>query len=698
MIVDVGFKNEKEREEPFRGKAPSGGGKAKTFDRRRGKGRRDGYHKGKRSQPLAEAIRKAVGETPRALGPTMTPEKRMAALASGGQAAVVKLISVGGGRSSASNMIEYNSREAAMPLERENGELVTTKAQHAAMLDEWEHFFDKREPSKDVVTLTVTVDGADLEATKDAIAEVYKNQRFVMGEATDEEGRRQIVVVMSIASKKSGRIKITGHARDKVHAQLVEQLGPEGPKLTLEYGQAAHGVAGLTKELRKAAERAGSLSGPRDAGIDVNSVAGVAKAWERDLRSYGSRDVMHIAISAKAGTDGTAFLEAARDFLGHEFAGHKYAFALHGPHDTAVDKRTQESKATDHVHVHAMIVMRSITGHKLDPNIADFRRWRENIAHLAQQRGINMVATRRAENVNGPHFTKSEHEAVKANVAGEAIWKKVHAKQSGEPVMPRQAAGVLSAGQGRAALKTVLEDAQKSGNNVLSIEAIRLAKRHDAAFTEAKISEIELKRLGEASAIIASLNSLADMLKRDLKGDLDMAQRQVLEGSLDRYQKLVGKISDSMRGDPLLKASFDERTKPALDAIATVSEGNGQERDLARAERARAEQAQAAENAEAYERAARSGGDANAVRENAEKARQFRAHGARAGAAAESAEMNLRASGEPTQPIQERAEQIVRGDEYRPSVANSAETEDNAQKKKQEHVNAPRKPTKGRTR
>lgn len=699
MIVDVGFKNETEREKPFVGKKPGGGGKAKSFDRRGGKGRTDRQHKGRQILPSAGVIRKAVGETPRQLGPTPTPEKRMGAIAGGAQAAVVKLVSTGGGRASVANMIDYNSREAAMALEKENGECVATKADQKAMLDDWEQFFDKREPSRDAVTLTVTLKGEiDVAAAKEALRDIYKDQRFVFGETEDNEGNPQIVMVMSIASTGKGRIKTTDHARDQIATDLENRMGCDGLSLTLHYGEAVHGVYGLTKEFETAAARTAGLSGPRDTFIDATTSDRAAKSWERDLRSYGGRDVMHVVISAKAGTEEKPFVEAVRDFLGHEFAGHRYAFALHGPHDTARDKRTQVSKATDHVHVHAMVVMRSTNGHKLDPSISDFRRWRENMAHLAQERGIDMVATRRVESVNAPNFTKGEHEAVKANVAGELIKRKVDAKQTGAPVMPRTAAGRLAAGQGSAALKALVRDANESGNNIVGIEALRLARRHDAAFADAKIGEIELRKLRDASTVVTALNSIADMVQQDFKGDLDMAQKQVIENSIERAQKLVGKISDSLRGDPALKASFDEKTRPALDAIIGASDPNGNERDLDRAERGRAGQAQAAENAEAYERAARAGGEAATQRENTEKALQFRAVGARAAAQAESAEVNLRASGESTQPIQERAEQVVRSDEYRPSIENSPNTSDENAQKSREHSHTPRKPTKPRTR
>ena len=46
--------------------------------------------------------------------------------------------------------------------------------------------------------------------------------------------------------------------------------------------------------------------------------------------------------------------------LAREFAGHKYAFALH--------------EDRQHIHVHAVVKMKAETGERLDPKIQDLQR------------------------------------------------------------------------------------------------------------------------------------------------------------------------------------------------------------------------------------------------------------------------------------------------------------------------------------
>jgi len=79
-----------------------------------------------------------------------TTLSRMKGIVEGAQPAVVKISGTGGGIRSATNMVRYVSRDAAMAMERENGRQVTTIQQQNDMLEEWSHFFDKRQLSRDV--------------------------------------------------------------------------------------------------------------------------------------------------------------------------------------------------------------------------------------------------------------------------------------------------------------------------------------------------------------------------------------------------------------------------------------------------------------------------------------------------------------------------------------------------------------------
>ena len=601
-----------------------------------------------------------------------TAAMRAAALSSGAQSAVVKMVSTGGGRESAASMVNYNSREGKEPLELENGELVLTAEDQKAMLDDWEQFFDKREPSKDVATLSVNFDGelteSQQKAFKEAIEAEYDQQRVVSGFGIDENGNSQFNAVVTIASKGKGRIKTTDHAKEKLQEAVEARLSDEHPKGIFSYGEAVHGVYGLESQLKSAIQKVGTLSGPKDERIETGNVASSSSGWKKDLRSYGNRDVMHLVISSKAGTDEKAFVNAVRDFLGSEFSNNKYAFALHGPNDSAVDKKTGESKATEHVHVHAMIVMKDVNGKRLDPKIQDFKRWREGMAQHAQQYGIKMVATNRTETLNAPNFTKGEHEMVKANIAPNNVKAKVIAKQNGEPIAPRQPAGIVNANIGNDALKALVKSSRDNGNEPVALEAARLAKRYDAAFDDLNLETAVAKRLGDIGGVVNALQNLKNMIISNSTENISMAQNATLDAAVDRVGKTAGKISESLAGDPGLREAFDAKIKPQLEAMKSAGENSRTAQDLQRAIRNRTVEAQANENATAYAQQAANAGDTTAGQEKASLARTARAQADRAGSGAEAAEGSLRAQGIPTQPIAEAAKQVVAADEIRPDI------------------------------
>ena len=52
------------------------------------------------------------------------------------------------------------------------------------------------------------------------------------------------------------------------------------------------------------------------------------------MRSSGPRDFAHVILSAKAGTEKVAFMDAARATLAKEFEGHEYVFVMHTNRNT----------------------------------------------------------------------------------------------------------------------------------------------------------------------------------------------------------------------------------------------------------------------------------------------------------------------------------------------------------------------------
>jgi soluble cytochrome b562 len=132
----------------------------------------------------------------------------------------------------------------------------------------------------------------------------------------------------------------------------------------------------------------------------------VQKEWRKELHSRKGRDVMHLIVSARAGTDGPAFEAAVREFLGEQFAGHRYIFAVHDP---ALDpKEAAEGGKRPHIHAHAIVTMRSESGERIVTTPQMFREWRSVMAEKAREQGIDMELTDRREFANAPAYTRNQ--------------------------------------------------------------------------------------------------------------------------------------------------------------------------------------------------------------------------------------------------------------------------------------------------
>jgi hypothetical protein len=111
------------------------------------------------------------------------------------------------------------------------------------------------------------------------------------------------------------------------------------------------------------------------------------------MHSRKGRDVMHLIVSARAGTEVSTFQDAVRDFLGEEFAGHRYVFAVHDPPDDP--REMAEGGKRPHIHAHAIVTMRSETGKRIVTSPQVFREWRELMAEKAREHDIDMELTDR---------------------------------------------------------------------------------------------------------------------------------------------------------------------------------------------------------------------------------------------------------------------------------------------------------------
>jgi hypothetical protein len=164
-----------------------------------------------------------------------------------------------------------------------------------------------------------------------------------------------------------------------------------------------HGRNGVTYRLNKLVEHGEAKD---DRGKIIANVADArlaAREWGPSLRSQSVRDTMHLMLSAKASTDVEALRRTARAFLQDRFGDHKFMFGVH------VDKETE-----GHIHVHAMIAVKSESGQRIHPGPETFREWRQVYAQHAQAEGLRIVATSARERASSQSYGPKDKAIVDA--------------------------------------------------------------------------------------------------------------------------------------------------------------------------------------------------------------------------------------------------------------------------------------------
>jgi hypothetical protein len=359
---------------------------------------------------------------------------------------VVKLVSFAAGRSRIATLLNYQSRAGKVSVEDETGLTQDGNAWVQAIADDWNEE-DGRQPSKDVLRLSIIVPESRFQTDADlsvALKRALPGHR--MAWRSEQEGdRRHIELVVSAAARKQSgqttpsRIFDNRKSLGQMEARFSAVFGEEAEVDVQGFAHGVEGVARYLGQVRKGGSydlrairldrlKDGSsgyaddvvLSGPK-AAIEE------ARAWKRDLRSQERRDVAHIVLSAKPATPKQAFAAASRAMLAREFAGHAYVFALH--------------EDRDHLHVHAVVRMRSVTGKRLHPKIQDFKRWRETLAEEARQRNIPMDAVSRFERANPPGYTMKDIRRVERGEATETVRRRVEVVRNGDVHVPTRPEG-----------------------------------------------------------------------------------------------------------------------------------------------------------------------------------------------------------------------------------------------------------------
>ena len=388
-------------------------------DQKRGKGR----------SPLALPVAPTTGG-----GGAAMPSETAAMLAAGYHPAVVKVVSFASGAARAAATAQYVERDG-VELETDAGEILADKAAVAAEIKDWAATFSQFDPSQDVATVRLLLNGAEdtpegratldealhaafaghkfiyrIEARKDGTLEA----RAVV--ALSPEGRARAAIEASEAHKKGDvaspplkRLSVRERRGGEDEAppsrvfapkseallkqRIVRATGIDADHIEITPTGTSHGKDGAAYRIEQFVARGEART---ERGIPIANVAdaaNLARDWSHSLNSKAGRDTMHLILSAKAGTDHAAMTNAAREFLHDTFSGHKFMFALH-----------TDKEADGHIHAHAIVAMKSETGEKLSTKKADLKAWRESFAEHARTQGLKIVATSAAERASSQSY------------------------------------------------------------------------------------------------------------------------------------------------------------------------------------------------------------------------------------------------------------------------------------------------------
>ncbi|MDX1053904.1 conjugal transfer protein TraA [Sinorhizobium medicae] len=341
-------------------------------------------------------------------------EVRLAAVAKGSQPAVVKMASYGGG-ARVGAMLNYVSRGGELKVENENGRILEGREELARIRGDWDHLFQNRAESRDIGSFSVELtasrfasDEALHEQVRSTLTSGFGDRRYAYAIDKIEGGSvtvQGLVVLRSGQGERlTGDAKAAGIIQGRYDASAA--AGEAAAKFSFHgYG---NGVEFGASRLRGLVGRHDDVRDDRGQSIANEKVAGdlVQKEWRGELHSRKSRDVMHVIMSARAGTEVAAFEGAVRDFLAHQFAGHRYVFAMHDP--ASDPKKAGEGGKRPHVHAHAIVAMKSDSGDRIETTPAVFREWRSVMAEKAREHGIEMEMTDRREFATPPAFTRNQ--------------------------------------------------------------------------------------------------------------------------------------------------------------------------------------------------------------------------------------------------------------------------------------------------
>ncbi len=423
--------------------------------------------------------------------------------ATGNNAVVVKVLSYSAGAGSAHNVLAYQSKEEKA-LDQDGREVSDLNQ----AVRSWERDFGNRKGSSDVLRLTYELENTRREGVARALASLAADgfhkagdpaRTYAFSVSDGVNGQTRLHFALVIAHEKKDRSDRSSSNRiprelDVAHAidgRVDQALRKEGITPISRYpAEFSSGPKGLTSTLhamqRRGAEvtlsttthveerpgRSGRyLHGAERREIttaDHKQLTAEGKVVGALMQTRQPRDFMHLLLSGPASVDRDQLVSAGRDFLREQFAGHRYAYAVHNRN--ALDK---------HPHMHVIVALRNSSGKMLNPNIRDFTEWRLRFADKARERGIPIDHQKRLERAGPPPVKRWEWEMFRrmGATAPRNVVDKVLAKVRDTPTAAR-----LQDAQKR------LDQSRRSVGLVLKM-LDRIAKNRSAPSTARELSQ-----------------------------------------------------------------------------------------------------------------------------------------------------------------------------------------------------------------
>ncbi|RWG46478.1 MAG: conjugal transfer protein TraA, partial [Mesorhizobium sp.] len=313
-------------------------------------------------------------------------------------------------------MLNYVSRGGELSVENENGERIRSREDLAGIRADWDHLFQNRTESRDIGRFTVEItarafasDDEMHELVRSSLTSGFGDRRFAYAVEKNDDDTMTVQGVVVLRSGQGERLTGDQKAAGILQARYDASAAAREAAAQFSFQGYGNGVEYGSSKLRDLVEsHGGDVRDDRGQPVADGKAAGdlVQKEWRGDLHSRKSRDVMHLIMSARAGTDVAAFEGAARDFLADRFVGHRYVFAMHDPANDP--KEAGEGGKRPHVHAHAIVTMKSDSGDRIETTPAVFRQWRVAMAEKARDHGIAMEMTDRREFASPPAFTRNQ--------------------------------------------------------------------------------------------------------------------------------------------------------------------------------------------------------------------------------------------------------------------------------------------------